>query len=232
MCQSGEERRDSGLGRGMLRAVTAPFDTVRTEQLTKLYGRTPALVNANVEFRAGEVTVVAGHNGSGKSTLVQLLAQLARPTRGAIRYGSLEGRAARPHVGLLAHASLLYPDLTGLENLELYAALYGRTLDGVRERFELGAFAERPVRTCSRGQLQRLALARALLSEPTLLLLDEPSTGLDTKGVARLASAIRAERERGAIVVLVSHDRAFAADLADRFVHLERGRVVDADEAA
>ena len=213
----------------MLAAVSLPFTTVRIAGLTKLYGRTPALVSVDAELRAGEVTVIAGHNGSGKSTLIRLLAQLARPTRGTIAYGELEGPAARQHVGLLAHASLLYPDLTGIENLTLFGSLYGigaPAIHALRDRFELGKFADRPVRTCSRGQVQRLALARALLAEPALLLLDEPSTGLDTHGVARLAEAIEGERERGAIVALVSHDAAFADRLADRFLRLERGRVV------
>lgn len=208
---------------------TLPFTTVRTEGLTKLYGRTPALVSADLELRAGEVTVIEGANGSGKSTLVQLLAQLARPTRGTIAYGELSGAAARRHVGLLAHAPLLYPDLTGLENLSLFASLYGvdSPLQTLRERFELGRFAERPARTCSRGQLQRLALARALLAAPALLLLDEPSTGLDVHGVGRLAAVIAEERDRGAIVALVTHDAAFADRLADRRVRLSRGRVVE-----
>ncbi len=208
--------------------ATLPFTTVRTEGLTKLYGRTPALVGVDAELRAGEVTVIEGANGSGKSTLVQLLAQLARPTRGTVVYGALSGAEARRHIGLLAHAPMLYPDLTGLENLALFASLYGvaeRELEALRERFELGAFAERPARTCSRGQLQRLALARALLPRPALLLLDEPSTGLDIRGVDRLATVIAEERERGAIVALVTHDAPFAERLADRRLRLDRGRV-------
>ena len=206
-----------------------PFTTVRTEGLTKLYGRTPALVSVDVELRAGAVTVIEGANGSGKSTLVQLLAQLARPTRGTIAYGELTGASARRHVGLLAHAPMLYPDLTGVENLNLFASLYGvdGALESLRERFELGRFADRPTRTCSRGQLQRLALARALLAEPALLLLDEPSTGLDVRGVERLANVIGEERERGAIIALVTHDAAFADRLADRRVRLSRGRVTE-----
>jgi len=210
--------------------ATMPFTTVRTEGLTKLYGRTPALVAVNAELRAGEVTVIEGANGSGKSTLVQLLAQLARPTRGSIGYGQLTGADARRHIGLLAHAPMLYPDLTGLENLGLFASLYGvgGGLSAIRERFELGSFAERPVRTCSRGQLQRLALARALMPKPALLLLDEPSTGLDVRGVDRLASVIGEERERGAIVALVTHDAPFAERLADRRLRLDRGRLQEA----
>jgi len=207
-----------------------PFTTVRTEGLTKLYGRTPALVTVDVELHARQVTVIEGANGSGKSTLVQLLAQLARPTRGTIAYGQLTGADARRHVGLLAHAPMLYPDLTGMENLTLFASLYGvdGSLDTLRERFELGRFADRPTRTCSRGQLQRLALARALLAKPALLLLDEPSTGLDVRGVERLAAVIDDERERGAIVALVTHDAAFADRMADRRIRLSRGRVSEA----
>ncbi|MEO0321333.1 MAG: ABC transporter ATP-binding protein [Myxococcota bacterium] len=207
------------------------FDEVRGEGLVKLYGRTRALAGVDLTLRAGEVTVIEGPNGSGKSTLLALLSLEARPTRGSLRYGEREGqrerRRLRRHIGLLSHQPMLYPDLNAQENLAFFAGLLGvgaARVAQLRERFEVGAYGERPVRTYSRGQLQRVALARALLGEPSLLLLDEPSTGLDSRGVARLEEAVATERERGAIVALVTHDARFADALADARVSLRRGK--------
>lgn len=213
----------------------APFDRVHADGVVKLYGRTRALAGVSLEFGAGEVTAVEGPNGSGKSTLLQLLALTAKPTDGRLRFGALDAArdatTIRRHLGVLAHASMLYPDLSGRENVRLYAGLFGVTqpaarADALFERFGIGVFGDRPVRTYSRGQLQRVALARALIAEPTLLLLDEPSTGLDVAGVDRLVEVVRQERERGAIVVLVTHDAELSARVADRRVTLRNGKVV------
>jgi len=214
------------------------FEQVEARGLVKMFGTTRALSGVELTLRAGEITVVEGPNGSGKSTLLSLLAQLARPTDGVVRYGEVvpRGRAAeaalRRRIGVLSHAAMVYPDLTGRENLELYARLHAcaeprARVEAMIARFEIGRFVDRPVRTYSRGQLQRVALARALMHEPRLLLLDEPSTGLDVQGVERLAEAIGEERRRGAIAMLVTHDPALAGRLADRRVRLERGRVVE-----
>ncbi len=206
----------------------ADFDEVRVRGLLKLYGTTRALAGVDAEFPSGAVTVIEGHNGSGKSTLVQVLAQLVRPTKGRVEYGRLSPRAARRHLGLVAHAPLLYPDLTARQNLAFFAELYGlgaTASDNAIERFELSRIADRAVRTFSRGQLQRAALARALMPSPRLLLLDEPSTGLDVAGVDRLVEVVAEERTRGAIVVLVTHDQGFAARVADRRLRLRRGAV-------
>ena len=205
------------------------FERVEAKGLVKMYGATRALTGVDVELRAGEVTVIEGPNGSGKSTLLSILAQLARPTRGEVRYGGKKGAALRSRIGVLAHASMLYPDLTGRENLELFAHLYGvedpARIPSLLERFEIGSFVDRPVRTYSRGQLQRVSLGRALVHAPRLLLLDEPSTGLDIRGVDRLARAVEEERARGAILVLVTHDVPLAERLGSRRIVLERGKV-------
>jgi len=216
------------------------FDAVTARGLVKVYGPTRALAGVDVTLAAGRVTAIEGPNGSGKSTLLALLALLARPTRGTLRFGTHDaahaGPSLRARIGVLAHAAMLYPDLTGRENLSLFADLYGLGDRGARigavlERFEIGAFVERPVRTYSRGQLQRVALARALVHAPRLLLLDEPSTGLDAPATERLARAVDAERARGTIVALVTHDAPLAERLADVRVRLERGRVVAAPAA-
>jgi heme exporter protein A len=219
-----------------LRPVTLSFDHIQTKALTKAYGPTRALTGVDARFDAGTVTSVEGPNGSGKSTLLSLLSLLARPSRGEILFGA--HRAAkfpqlRAAIGVLAHAPMVYPDLTAHENLRLFAELYGLstapdTMRALADRFGLGAWAERPARTYSRGQLQRLALARAVLHQPKLLLLDEPSTGLDVASVTRLVNVVREERARGAIVVLVTHDPLLSEQLAERRLQLAQGRVVGA----
>jgi heme exporter protein A len=213
--------------------VALDFDRIEVRDLVKLYGPTRALAGLQLDLQAGQITAIEGANGSGKSTLLNVLALLTRPTRGSLRFGQHDParrRELRSRIGLVAHAAMVYPDLTGRENLELAARLHGLShsgpeFDALEARFELGAFMQRPTRTYSRGQLQRLALARALVHAPRLLLLDEPSTGLDTASLERLGEAMRQERARGAIVVLVTHDAVLAEALADRRVRLERGRL-------
>lgn len=214
---------------------------MRAVELVKMYGHTRALAGIHASLRAGEVTVIEGPNGSGKSTLLSILAQLAHPTAGRVLYGKRDGARVRAtlrrHIGILAHASMLYPDLSGRENLELFASLYdvespARRVDELAQRFEVGGFFERPTRTYSRGQLQRVALARAIIHRPKLLLLDEPSTGLDAHAVERLVVAIEEERAGGAICVLVTHDAAFAERIGDRRLRLERGKVVEPEADA
>lgn len=215
--------------------MAPPFDFVQTRSLSKVYGPTRALTGVDVRFERGTVTALEGPNGSGKTTLLSLLGLMARPTRGEIWFGKLHAAkfpGLRTHVGVLAHAAMVYPDLTAHENLRLFAELYGlaerdAAIAALAERFGLGTWAERPARTYSRGQLQRVALARAMLHVPSLLLLDEPSTGLDTASVERLIEAVRQERARGAIVVLVTHDEALSRALADQRIQLAHGRVVE-----
>lgn len=213
------------------------FEQVHARGLVKVYGATRALLGVDVELRAGTTTVIVGPNGSGKSTLLGILAQLIRPTRGTVAYGEhsaeeLRGEALRQEIGVLAHAAMIYPDLSGLANLHLYAALHDvpNASERVREltaRFEIGRWGERRARSYSRGQLQRIALSRAVVHEPKLLLLDEPSTGLDKRALARLVETVDHERSRGAIIGVITHDEAFAEAIADRRIELRRGRVAD-----
>jgi ABC-type multidrug transport system ATPase subunit len=200
--------------------------------IVKSYGSTMALRGVDATLEAAKLTLVEGANGSGKSTLLGILGTVIRPTAGTVRYEPLgEDRSEiRAAIGWLSHETLAYPDLTGRQNVELVARLYG--LDAAQawtkaeERFELGAFAKRPVRTCSRGQRQRVALARALIHEPSLVLLDEPTAGLDRAGVSRLVGVISEEVARGAAVAVVSHEPDVFRELARARVVLERGRVV------
>jgi ABC-type multidrug transport system ATPase subunit len=208
------------------------IERVVARGVVKTYGATAALRGVNATIEAGRLTLIEGANGSGKSTLLGILGTVIRPTSGAVSYEPLGDDAgmARGTIGWLSHESLAYPDLSGRQNVELAAAFHG--LDAheawrqAEERFELGNFARRPLRTCSRGQRQRIALARALVHHPSLVLLDEPTTGLDRAGVARLLTVVDAEVARGAAVVVVSHEpEVFRARAAARLV-LERGRVV------
>ncbi|MGD0527751.1 MAG: ATP-binding cassette domain-containing protein, partial [Polyangiaceae bacterium] len=151
---------------------------------------------------------------------------------GTVDHGEL-GRsrpAIRCTLGWLGHESLCYPDLTGRQNIELAARLQGRdAAEAFRQavdRFELDVFVERPVRTYSRGQRQRVALARALVHQPRLLLLDEPTTGLDKAGADRVRGVVAEEAGRGAVVIVVSHDGPFVDAVGGHVVTLERGRVV------
>jgi heme exporter protein A len=199
--------------------------------VVKAYGSTMALRGVDATFEAARLTLIEGANGSGKSTLLGILGTVIRPTSGKVIYEPLgDDRAEiRAAIGWLSHETLAYPDLTGRQNIELVARLHGfdaaETWARAEARFELGAFARRPVRTCSRGQRQRIALARALIHEPTLVLLDEPTAGLDKSGVSRLVGVIEEEVTRGAGVAVVSHEPEVFRGLAKARVVLERGRL-------
>lgn len=208
---------------------------VELDGVTKTYPpAVRALRGVDARFRAGKVSVVVGANGSGKSTLLSIVGTLVRATSGAIAHGALgKSRASiRRTLGWVGHDALCYADLSGRENIELAARLYGVAADmafeAARERFALGAFAERPFRTYSRGQRQRVALARALVHAPMLLLLDEPTTGLDREGIDRVRDVVRAEARRGAVAIVVTHDTAFADAAGDERLVLEGGRVKSA----
>jgi heme exporter protein A len=219
----------------------ASFETVTVDRVTRVYGVTRALAGVSATFRAGEVASLEGGNGAGKSTLLAILATLSRPTAGEVRWGEYQmpddREAIRATVGLVAHEAMVYPDLTPRESLALMAALHdlddrGARIEASLARAGLTALGDRPARTFSRGQLQRLAVARAELHDPTLVLFDEPTTGLDARAVARLEEDIARARSRGRIVVLVTHDDAFAGRVADVRITLDRGRIASVRRSA
>ena len=203
------------------------------EGVTKRYGAVTALRAVDLELEAGAVTVLEGPNGAGKSTLLAILGTLLRPSKGTVRYEPLgtDLARARTEIGWLAHESLCYPELTARENISLAARLHGVDplggWEAVAGRVDITGLRDRTVGTLSRGQRQRVALGRALVHRPAVLLLDEPATGLDAASVSRLESVVQEERDLGRLVVIVSHSAGMAARLADRIVRLERGRVVD-----
>lgn len=216
----------------MSRLSRTTITRVVTKGLVKTYGFTVALRGVDVTIEKARLTLIEGANGSGKSTLLGILGTVVRPTSGSVTYEPLgeDLDDVRHEVGWLSHESLTYLDLSGRKNIELAAKLVGMSLDDVWERiadrFELGAFALRPVRTYSRGQKQRVALARALVHAPSLVLLDEPTTGLDKAGVKRLLAVVDDEVSRGAAVVVVSHEPELFRERSGARWVLERGKVV------
>jgi heme exporter protein A len=213
-------------------AAALAFDAIDVAKVSRVYGQKRALHAVDLRIAAGESIALVGPNGAGKSTLVGILATMVVPSTGEVRYGGRPADAEiRRAIGVVAHESLLYGDLTGRENLRFFAALYGvgdprSAADEALRRVALDEqAADRATRTYSRGMLQRLALARALIHRPQLLLLDEPFTGLDRQGIDLLRRLLAEERARGAMLVVVTHDFDAAADLVDRVLVLDRGRV-------
>ncbi len=209
---------------------TAPIREVTVRGVTRTYGRTVALRGVDASFSGGEITSLEGPNGSGKSTLLGILGTLIRPTSGKVLYGRAEGNEleVRRQIGWVSHESHCYPDLSARQNVQLAAAIYGASeaaSERALQRFGVQPFAHFPVRQLSRGQRQRVALARATVHAPSLLLLDEPTTGLDVDGVEELLIVVREEASRGCVVILVTHDLAVAERTATKRLRLERGRL-------
>jgi heme exporter protein A len=199
------------------------------------FGERRAVDRVDIALDAGECLAVLGPNGAGKSTLLRMLATLLRPDSGeiAICGERLPERAlqARSRIGYLGHDPLVYLDLTARQNLELYADLYGLSdvrdrVDGGLDRVGLLARSFDPVRTFSRGMAQRLGLARALLHEPRLLLLDEPYAGLDAAGARLLDGVLADSASAGRGVVIVTHEVERGVALAGRLLVLRAGRAV------
>ena len=204
------------------------------------YGATRALDRVDIVAASQEILAVVGPNGAGKTTLLKALSGERRPDRGRVL---LDGSAVsgadhrwRARVGLVSHRTGLYRKLSVLENLSFFAALRGMSrtrsvLIGSLETVGAADLASARVEALSRGQRQRVALARSLLHDPEVLFLDEPFTGLDPSGAGALEDALRSRRSAGRIVVLVTHDLRRGLKLADRVVVVREGRKVFDGEA-
>ncbi|HEX7839525.1 MAG TPA: ABC transporter ATP-binding protein [Kofleriaceae bacterium] len=220
----------------------AALDQVQIRKVAKRYGSERALAGVTLDLAAASMCALLGHNGAGKTTLLGILSTLVSPSGGTVTYRSggaaVVGAEVRRQIGMLAHASLCYGELSARENLALIAGLYDvdgspAAIDGVLDRVGLDRKArDRAARTYSRGMVQRLALARALLTRPSLLLLDEPFTGLDRDGALALGQQLGALRDAGAIVVVVTHDLEAIAGRADHVAILRRGQLVFEERGA
>jgi heme exporter protein A len=217
--------------------VNQDFERVELADVSRHFGRRRAVHRVSMAMQAGDILGLLGPNGAGKSTLIGMLATLVAPTSGTVSYGQLKTSEAGPdirrRIGLLAHDLHLYPELTARQNLVFFAQLHGVDPAAcVTEALQSAGLAERSgdeVAGFSRGMRQRLALERALLHAPRLVLLDEPFTGLDDRAVTVVAGRLRALAANGAIVVLATHDLDLADGLATRVVVIRDGRLI-ADE--
>jgi heme exporter protein A len=209
---------------------------IEVRKLTKTFGLNPVLRGLELDVARGEFLTLLGPNGSGKTTLLRILAALARPTSGTVRIGGWElpkeADYVRAQLGVVSHLPLLYDTLTAEENLLFFARLYDLPADTRRlrvqtvlERVGLHRRARDVVRTYSRGMQQRLAIARAILHNPAVLLLDEPYTGLDQDAAALLDDLLREVAVSGRTVVMTTHDLLRGHALADRIAILSRGKI-------
>lgn len=216
-------------------AGLATLGAVRVRGLSRVYEDHYALTDLTTAFPAGTVTALLGPNGAGKSTLLSILASVVRPTEGEVWFGDQPAVDPPPEVrrliGYVGHRTMLYDALSARENLHFYGRLYGvrdlgARVDALLDRVGLRFDKDRPVGGFSRGMAQRLTLARAVLPDPAVLLLDEPLTGLDRAGVRVALDLIAERRDAGTVIVMATHDLAGSSAIADRALVLRRGRAV------
>ncbi len=206
---------------------------IEAQGLAKYFGRFTALRSLTVTIGRGEFISLFGRNGAGKTTFLRVVAGLSRPSSGSLRIldpQPLAPLAARGLMGYLSHNTALYLDLTALENLRFYAELHGlpHQDSDLERRIDVVGLSGRghePVRNYSRGMQQRLAIARAFLHDPQILLLDEPFTGLDQAGTEFLKGYLAGARRDGKTCIMATHDVPLGYELADRMVVIEKGVV-------
>lgn len=213
---------------------TNPAPAIQLHRLTKAFGHHVALRGVDLSLAEGEFLTLFGPNGAGKTTLIRIVAALTRPTTGTVRVrGHDLGKAAtavRRDIGFISHNPLLYGDLTPDENLRFFARMYDlpeaqSRIDAALEQVGLTARRRDPVRTFSRGMVQRLAIARATLHDPAIMLLDEPYTGLDLQAADMLRAVLQELAAHNRTVVLTTHDLEQGLEMCDRAAILHRGRL-------
>jgi len=202
----------------------------------KQFGRFAALRGVTAEFDAGRFHAILGDNGAGKTTLLRALAGLARPTRGDISIFGKTPQDACRDIGYMAHPSLLYDEMSGMENLRYFAQLYGITGDQrcaeVIRAVGLDPELTRAVGQYSQGMRQRMSLARAILHDPRILLLDEPFSNVDVNSAREMVGLLKGMRNGGKTIFVVTHQAMLLEGVADEFVWMEAGQIVDRTTSA
>lgn len=209
---------------------------IEIKKLTKQADNKLILRGVDLSIKQGETVAILGPNGAGKSTLLKVLATLIKPTSGLVKINGLDLKKDHIEVkklfGYLPHSSLLYDHYTPLENLLFFGELYGvkdvenRAKQLVKE-VGLSFFINEPVKNFSRGMIQRIAIARAIIHEPKIMLLDEPHTGLDQGAITILNNVVLSMKEKGCTTLMVTHDFKQAADICDRIIIVKNGKIAD-----
>ncbi|HXF62905.1 MAG TPA: heme ABC exporter ATP-binding protein CcmA [Caldilineaceae bacterium] len=218
-----------------------PTTLIAAQNLYKRYGRKWVLRGVNLTVQEGQVVALLGANGAGKTTLLRIISGLAKPERGEVILGGVTFRRAghelRRYIGLVTHAPLLYDNLTAEENLRFFARMYDlerptERIEAVLRAVDLWTRRRDPVRTYSRGMVQRLAIGRAILHNPPVLLLDEPDTGLDQTSAQRLHDLIRQLGAANRAILLSTHNLDRAVEWADSISLLVGGTIVHQEATA
>jgi ABC-type multidrug transport system ATPase subunit len=216
-------------------ATSAPV--VSVTNLIKQFGRFAALRGVTAEFSGGKLYAILGDNGAGKTTLLRTLAGLSQPSSGAVTIlGAKKFHDICQHVGYMAHPSLLYDEMSAMENLRYFARLYGISGGGISSGTRCGEVIRavgldpdlvRPVGQYSQGMKQRMSLARALLNDPKVLLLDEPFSNVDVHSANEMVQLLARIRDDGKTIFIVTHQAALLEKVADEFVWMEYGEIVE-----
>jgi ABC-type multidrug transport system ATPase subunit len=205
-------------------------DIVVADGLVKQFGRFAALRGVTAQFASGKLYVIVGDNGAGKTTFLRTIAGLAQQSRGTISVlGSPDIKSVRAQIGYMAHPSLLYDEMSGIENLAYFAGLYGLPQARCREviaAVKLDPDLERPVGQYSQGMRQRMSLARAILNDPKLLLLDEPFSNVDHNSAKEMTALLANMRDQGKTLFVVTHQPGLLESIADEFVWMEAGKII------
>ncbi|NQV30578.1 MAG: heme ABC exporter ATP-binding protein CcmA [Candidatus Marinimicrobia bacterium] len=206
---------------------------LQIDNVSKDFGRIIALRGITFSVAPGEFVSILGRNGAGKTTLLNIISGVSKPSEGSVQlFGSdPSDRQNKAKLAVISHEMFLYENLTAVENLEYYSRIYNvpdasQRIDQVLRDIELTHRRFDLVSTYSRGMSQRLTIARALLHEPAMLLLDEPFTGLDQHAIGMLIDLLKKQREMGRTILLTTHDLHTAKELSDRFIILEKHRIV------
>src|SRR5271157_6385061 len=207
------------------------------ENLVKFFGRFAAIRGISASFAPGRLYVVLGDNGAGKSTLLRIVAGLMEPSQGKVTLlGANKIREVAHRVGYMAHAPLLYDELSGMENLRYFAGLYGLNGDSICQNamsmVGLDPELSRRVGQYSQGMRQRLSLARAVLHDPELILLDEPFSNVDVRSAREMAAVLGRVRDNAKTIFVVTHQAALMESVADEFVHMSAGQIVNREPMA